>query len=110
MLAFIRARCEARHLARHMRESMAEHRCEWCLSACGLTHGEFRIELVPRRFRIFDAVHVYFRKTEVWMPLIQRIRLRAHARWVIATRAHYNWNEAHSCDGSGDCGACSTVA
>jgi len=49
--------------------------------------GPFRVVIVPRAVRLFDALHVYCGDAEVWLPLWWRLRLRNAVRLVIAENA-----------------------
>lgn len=93
---FLRTHCEARRLAKKVRLSLRDNSQEWCLAVGGLTHGAFRIVLIPRRLRLLDQVRIYKNDTEVWVPLFQRLRIRAVARYLIAKRANRCWDDDHT--------------
>ena len=90
------ARCEVRHLAKKIRKSLRNNTCEWCVAVGGLTHGKFRIVLIPKRIRMLDDVRLYYGDTEIWLPLLQRLLIRARTRYILAVRANRNWNSCHS--------------
>jgi hypothetical protein len=85
MLPVIRTRWDAHLLTRKLRRSLAAPKDKWKIDADDERHpvlssGHVRIVLVPRAARLFDAIHLYERDAEIWLPLISRIRLRAAAR------------------------------
>ena len=45
------------------------------------------VEIVVRRFRVFDGIHVWHQGAEIWLPLMQRIRLRNTIRLLVTERA-----------------------
>ena len=76
----------ARRLARKLRESLAAPDDNWTAGTDKkgqptLSNANFRIVLVPRAARLFDAIHLYSDDAEIWLPLLARLRLRAAARW-----------------------------
>ena len=86
MFPIIRARWEARVLARKLRDSLAAPDETWRVGADEdgkpmLSNANFRVVLAPRAARLFDAIHLYSDDAEVWLPLFARLRLRAAARW-----------------------------
>jgi hypothetical protein len=85
MFPIIRSLMDARRLSRRLRESLAAPDDSWQVSTDDdgqpmLSNGDIRIVLIPRTARIFDALHVYSNDTEVWLPLLARLRLRGAAR------------------------------
>jgi len=85
MLPVIRARWDAHLLTRKLRQSLATPKDKWKIDADGeghprLSNGDLLIVLVPRAARLFDAIHLYEKDAEIWLPLVSRIRLRAAAR------------------------------
>jgi hypothetical protein len=85
MLPVIRARWDAHLLTRKLRQSLATPKDKWKIDADDEGHptlstGDFRIVLVPRAARLFDAIHLYEKDAEIWLPLVSRIRLRGAAR------------------------------
>ena len=44
------------------------------------TNGKLTIKIEPRRFRMNDAIHVSLGDQEIWLPLIQRLRVRRFIR------------------------------
>jgi len=52
-----------------------------------LDDEKFVVEITIRRFRLFDGIHVWHEGAEVWLPLLQRIRLRNSVRIHVASRA-----------------------
>lgn len=96
MLFFIQIRSEARRLSRQVRRSLVTERESWEIDADRqgrpvLSRGQFRIAIVPRNVRLFDAVHLFCNEVEVWLPLVARIRLRNAVRFVIARFAREEW-------------------
>jgi hypothetical protein len=98
MFPIIRARWDARRLAHKLRNSLAAPEDNWKIGKTDegqptLTCGTFRIELVPRTARVFDAIHLYNDGAEVWLPLLARLRLRAAARWRLIQDASEHLQE-----------------
>ena len=96
MFFSIHARADARRLARQLRRSMLTERELWGIDADRqgrpvLSRGRFRIAIVPRNLRLFDAVHLFCDEVEVWLPLVARIRLRNAVRFIIARFAREAW-------------------
>jgi hypothetical protein len=52
-----------------------------------LTSGSFRILIVPRAVRLFDAVHLYCDDVETWLPILARLRLRNAVRHYLLRTA-----------------------
>jgi hypothetical protein len=99
MFPVIRARWDARVLARKLRESLESTEEKWKVGADEedrptLDNGSFRIVLAPRAARLFDAIHLYSDDAEVWLPLVSRLRLRAAARWRLIYEASENLEKA----------------
>jgi hypothetical protein len=93
MLPVVQARWDAMELTRQVRKSLLNPRHRWATSGdedgnSVLSHGDFRIELVPRRARLFDSIHLYKNDAEIWLPLLSRIRLRAAARLRLIQQAN----------------------
>ena len=96
MLLLIHVRAEGRRLARQLWQSMLTERELWEIDADRqgrpvLSRGRFRIAIVPRNVRLFDAVHLFCDEVEVWLPLVARIRLRNAARFIIVRFARDEW-------------------
>lgn len=91
----ILARCESRKLSKKIRKSLRKNTQEWCLAVGGLTHGDFRIVLIPRRIRLFDGVRLYYGNSEIWLPLLQRLFIRSRVRYILAMRSNRVWDETH---------------
>jgi len=96
MLATFRSRMAARRLAREVRQSLETQPDLWQIAADDegrpiVSSRSFRIVIVPRAVRIFDAIHLYSDDTEVWLPLLPRLRLRAATRWLLARSANERW-------------------
>jgi hypothetical protein len=92
MPVFIRVRLAAIRLARSLRRSILHERSLWEIGVdeenCPfVAAGPFRVVIVPRAVRLFDALHVYCGDAEVWLPLWWRLRLRNAVRLVIAENA-----------------------
>ena len=86
MFPIIRAHRDARILSRELRKSLASPDDSWKIETDEeghptLSNNSFRIVLLPRASRLFDAIHVYNNGAEIWLPLLARLRLRAAARW-----------------------------
>jgi hypothetical protein len=103
MLSVIRARWDAHLLTRKLRQSLATPKDKWKIDADREGHptlsaGDFRMVLVPRAARLFDAIHLYEKDAEIWLPLIARIRLRAAARLRLIQDAneHFQPRTSHS--------------
>lgn len=85
MLPLIRTRWDAHLLTRKLLQSLARPKDHWNIDADDegrpiVSSGDVRIILVPRAARLFDALHLYEKGAEIWLPLISRIRLRAAVR------------------------------
>jgi len=98
MFPMIRAHRDARSLSRKLRKSLAEPDDKWKVGTDEeghptLSSGDIRIVLVPRAARILDAIHVYSDDTEIWLPLLARLRLRAAARLRLIQDATEHWDE-----------------
>ena len=52
-----------------------------------LEMGRFVITLTPRRLRLFDAIHVHFDGSDVWLPLYARLKLRNAVRLLLIEQA-----------------------
>jgi hypothetical protein len=81
----IRSRWDALVLTRRLHKSLVEPKDRWTVSSddgkdAVLTHGDFRIVLLPRGPRLLDVIHLYRKDAEIWLPLIPRLQLRAAAR------------------------------
>jgi hypothetical protein len=98
MFPMIRARRDARSLSRKLRHSLAAPDEKWKVGTDEQTHpslsmGDVRIVLMPRAVRLLDAIHVYSRDAEIWLPLLARLRLRAAARLRLIQNANEHWDE-----------------
>jgi len=96
MFTFIHARREARQLTRKLRKSLTGQEDLWATDADHqgrpiLSAGRFRIMIVPRCPRLFDTIHLYCEETEIWLPLLPRIRLRGAVRWYLVHFAKEQW-------------------
>jgi hypothetical protein len=92
MPVFIRMRLAAIRLARALRRSILTERKLWEIDSDSMGRpcvmaGPFRIVIAPRAVRLFDALHVYCGRAEVWLPLLWRLRLRNTVRWLLADTA-----------------------
>ncbi len=88
MLA-LKVRREARYFARQL---LTRLRVEPIVTGATyngwvLTVDDFLIEVIVRRFRIFDGVRVWHKGAEIWLPLLQRIKLRNTIRLLVTERA-----------------------
>ena len=93
MLPFIHARLEARRLTHRLRKSLIRQDDNWGIDADRmgrpiLCTGHFRLVIVPRALRLFDAIHVFCDEAEVWLPLLPRLRLRAAVRYHLLRYAN----------------------
>src|SRR5262245_29594153 len=75
MFPIIRVRRDGRILARKLRLSLAVPEDNWKVGTDAegwpaLSNRGFRIVLVPRAVRLFDAIHVYCDDAEIWLPLL----------------------------------------
>ena len=98
MFPMIRARLDAYRLSRKLRKSLATREDKWKIDTDEegrptLSSGDFRIVLVPRAVRLFDAVHIYRDDVEIWLSLMARLRLRAAARSRLIRDANEHWTE-----------------
>ncbi len=85
MFPIIRSRIDARALSRKLRTSLTNSEEAWNVGTDKegrpmLSNGGLRIVLVPRTVRMLDAIHVYSDDTEIWLPVLARLRLRGAAR------------------------------
>src|SRR3954469_21618931 len=99
MFPIIRARWDARILARKLRLSLTSSDDKWKIGKDAegystLSNGGFRIELMPRNVRLLDAIHVYSDDAEIWLPLVPRLRLRAAARLRLIHDATEKWQDS----------------
>jgi hypothetical protein len=99
MLPIIRVRLDARALCRTLRSSLASPDETWAVNADEdgqptLSNANFRIVLMPRTIRLFDAIHVYNNDAEIWLPFLPRVRLRAAARVRLIHDATENWKDS----------------
>ena len=99
MFPIIRAHRDARTLSRTLRSSLASPDETWKVGTDedvhpALSNANFRIVLVPRTVRLFDAIHVYSDDAEIWLPLLPRLRLRAAARVRLIQDATENWQDS----------------
>jgi hypothetical protein len=93
---FVRLRILGIRLARTLRRSLLTQSDSWTIEADRqgrpiVSAGPFRILIDPRRLRLFDAIHLYCDDTEIWLPLIARIRLRSGVRLFLLNHAHAQW-------------------
>ncbi len=88
MLA-LKLRVQARRFAQQLHEKLRVEPIEtqatyngWVLLVDGIL-----VEVIVRRFRIFDGVRVWHKGAEIWLPLLQRIKLRNTIRLLVTERA-----------------------
>lgn len=98
MFPMIRAHWNACKLSRTLRKSLSAPADKWKVGTDDegnptLSSGDFRIALVPRAARLFDAIHVYNGNAEIWLPLVARLRLRAAARSRLLQDANHHWTD-----------------
>ena len=92
-MLFLRVRIAAFRLVRQLRRSLLnEEEPQWEIDSDTqgrpiLTSGSFRILIVPRAVRLFDAVHLYCDDVEIWLPILARIRLRNAVRLLLLRHA-----------------------
>jgi len=92
MPVFIRMRLVSVRLARALRRSILTEQKLWEIDVDDdgnplVAAGPFRLVLVPRTVRLFDALHMYCGEAEIWMPLVWRVRLRNAVRLLIVENA-----------------------
>lgn len=92
MPVFIRMRLAAIRLARSLRLSILAETKSWEIDVDddgrpGLSAGPFRLVIMPRAVRLFDALHLYCDGAEIWLPFWWRLRLRNAVRLVLAENA-----------------------
>jgi hypothetical protein len=97
MFPIIRAHWDARKLSRELRKSLASLEDDWKVGTDETGHPTlsadgFRIVLMPRAARLFDAIHVYSNDAKIWLPLLARLRLRAAARGRLIQDASEHWH------------------
>jgi hypothetical protein len=100
MFPIIRARWDARIFSRKLRMSLVAPEDSWKVGTDDqkhptLTNGAIRIVLVPRTVRLLDAIHVYNDESEIWLPFVARLRLRATARWRLIHEASDHWQDSN---------------
>jgi hypothetical protein len=88
MLPAIRVRFEARRLAKELREALVSRPEGWSISndddgGTVTSWRKYRIVLQPRAVRFFDSIHLYYDDAEIWLPIVQRLRLRAATRLLL---------------------------
>src|SRR2546421_8182141 len=79
MFPMIRTRLDAFRLSRKLRKSLVTPDDKWKIDTDEegrptLSSGDFRLVLVPRAVRLFDAVHIYRDDVEIWLSLMARLR------------------------------------
>ena len=99
MFPIIGGRRDVGAWCRTRRSSLASPDETWKVDADEVEHptlsnANFRIVLVPRTIRLFDAIHVYSNDAEIWLPFLPRIRLRAAARVRLIHDATENWQDS----------------
>ena len=89
-MQFIKVRLEARKFNKRLIETLHLEPITTFATYNGWALGvdDFVIEIVFRRFRIFDSVHVWHNGAEIWLPLLQRIKLRNTIRLLVTERAN----------------------
>jgi hypothetical protein len=88
MLTFLQIRRRGGRLGGSLRHSVLNQPAQWVVGAdeagrSRLEMGRFVITLTPRLLRLFDATHVYCDGSEVWLPLVARLRLRNAVRLLL---------------------------
>lgn len=111
MLTFLRMRLEAGRLAASLRRSLLRGDEGWRREPgdegdpnraprtelrLGDEAEAIAISIRPRCIRLFDAIYVTQHSSEVWLPLVSRIRLRNAARWYLASQANDYWRSLQS--------------
>lgn len=92
MLTFIKVRVQGTRLARYVRRAILNRQFQHEGSYDGTTFiysGAFDVVITPRCLRIFDKVNLYYKGTEVWLPLWSRLRLRNATRLFLIEQALY---------------------
>jgi hypothetical protein len=92
MPMFLRIRWIAFRLVRALRRAILQEDSAWEFDADSqggavLMAKPYRVVVVPRAFRVCDAVHLYCDETEVWLPILARIRLRSAVRLYLLQHA-----------------------
>lgn len=49
-------------------------------NANNIKYKDLSITYTPTRIRLFDKVRVFYKKQEIWLPLVLRLVLRRHVR------------------------------
>lgn len=85
----LRARKAARTFARQLSDRLAVEPVKTQATYNGwmLLVDDVLIEVVVRHFRIFDGIHVWHQGAEVWLPVLQRLKLRRTIRLLVIERA-----------------------
>jgi hypothetical protein len=96
MATLFEMRREASRLARDLRASLLGDDAKWTIDrdfhdGAALTSGKLHITVAPRLIRVLDRIHLYCDGTEVWLPLVSRIRLRGAVRLLAARHARTEW-------------------
>ena len=92
-MLFLRVRIAAFRLVRQLRRSLLDDEEQiWEIDSDPqgrpiLTSGPFRILIVPRAIRLFDAIHLHCDDVETWLPILARIRLRNAVRLYLLRTA-----------------------
>ena len=87
-MQFIRARIEAKILVSQLLETIQTEPSQSALTYRGwaLIVEDYMVEITPRRIRALDSVNLYHDGAEVWLPVLQRIRLRNALRYLVIQR------------------------
>lgn len=99
MFETIKARRASRKLARSVMAFIRQQPDKWRVSASIISHtgqtivksGQWTLVLSPcdrcPNCRLCDSVRFYSEGSDVFIPFLARIRLRAHVRWLMAVKA-----------------------
>lgn len=88
-MLFFQVRRKARQFSRNLQERLQVEPIKATATYTGWALGidDVFIEITFRRFRVFDAIHVWHKGAEIWLPLLTRIRLRNTIRLLVTERA-----------------------
>ncbi len=84
-----RPRQAARALGRVILKSLQEHPSEWEDDKQIMSKNGVDISQERGFFRVFDRIVIDYKYEDVWVPFIQRLRIRRAYRAVMATSARH---------------------
>jgi hypothetical protein len=71
----------------HLAHSLLSNSDSWSVVDGGLSNNSITVLITPRRFRVFDSIHVQVGGADVWLTWLQRVRLRHYVRRVMIAKA-----------------------